>query len=230
MTRVYSKTNPPRSSERGFSLIELIIVLLVMMIIMVFASRFTNTTLYKADRQANIVTDVLKEAKHRAITQQETMRVEINREKRYVRLIAENNAGDGSDDREVRRHPLADAQDVIFEKAPNNMDAPPDEPTPVPEPNFKTPVTQEVEDQNDKIATYRFLKNGNVVDAGFNSVGDGAVITGATIYFWTPMRNPNNTLSESAQVLRAITLIGSSGATRFWRCEVINGRCKKWEK
>ncbi|MCB1025595.1 MAG: prepilin-type N-terminal cleavage/methylation domain-containing protein [Acidobacteria bacterium] len=216
--------------EKGFSLLELIIVLLVMMILVVLASRFTNPKLYKPDRQANIVNDVLKEAKHRAITQQETMRVELNREKRYIRLVSENDPGDSSDDKEIRRYPLALAQDVIFETAPKNLDATPDEPTPVPELTFKTPVTAQVEDPNDKVATFRFLKNGNVVDAGFNSVGDGAVITGATIYFWIPLLNQDNTLSENAQMVRALTLIGSSGATRFWRCAVVNGRCTKWEK
>lgn len=230
MTQTNLKTNTPKVSEKGFSIIELLIVLLVMSILIVFASRFTNAKLYKPDRQANIVADMLKEARTRAITQQETMRVEINREKRYVRLITENNPGDSSDDKEIRRYPLAEAQDVIFETAPKNMDSGPDEPIPVPELNFKTPVTDQVEDPNDKVATFRFLKNGNVVDAGFNSVGDGAVITGATIYFWIPLRNTDNTLSENAQMVRAITLIGSSGATRFWRCAVVEGRCKTWEK
>ena len=261
MFKKVSKNKRRISPQSGFSVIEMIIVLLVISIMVVFASRFTSAKVYEADRQANVFLDVFEEARQRAVTQQETMRVEINESQRSISLITENEAGDGSDDQKLKTLPLASAEDVVFGSAPENMEDKPDEPTPVPELNFSTPVSepltkeeyyalleqQGIDDPNDlsyeeaqkladqsnpsdRVATFRFLRNGNVVDAGLNDVGDGAIVTGATIYFWSPSYNEDGTVRREASVLRAITLLGSSGTVNYWKCRLVEGKCLEWEK
>ncbi len=260
--RNYMKTmglNKLIRNQKGFSVLELLIVVLVISILMVFASRFASAKVYMAEKEANKLTDIFREARQKALTQHETMRVEINQYDRTIRLINENKPGDGSDDKEIRKLFFADEQNVVFDRPPANMAARPEEPVPVPDLNFKTPITFEAKsasyamamdasaeaslenanpvgaektdaiNEDDKIATYRFLKNGNVVDAGMNAVGDNAMITGATIFFWTPVTK-NGKVTEDAAILRAVTLLGSSGSTRFWKCPIIDGRCANWEK
>ena len=254
------ENNDQNLLEKGFSLVELVIVVLIISILAVFATKFASAKVYKPDREANKFMDMFREARQRAITQHNTMRVEINLNERTIRLINEHKPGDGSDDTEIRKVPLADAQDVVFERPPANMDERPQEPVPVPDLNFKAPVTFEVVSSanmamtgaaaadyvpvlevagapssvpsyvSERVATYRFLKNGNVVDAGFNTVGDGAMVTGATIYFWMPEENKDGSLSDRAQVLRAITLLGTSGITRYWKCPTAKGVCSDWQK
>jgi prepilin-type N-terminal cleavage/methylation domain-containing protein len=219
------------NDEKGFSLIELLIVMLVMTILSLMAYRaIGGVVLFEADNRAYAVMDILKEAKQRAITQQETLRVEINRDTNSIHLINENDAGDVSDDVEIKSYSLLGETTVVFDAAPTNQAAAPVEPTPVPALDFKASVYPT--SLSEQVATLRFLRNGNVMDAGSNAVGDNAVMTGATIYFWMPKKLANGSDSDEGKIIRAITIMGNSGTPRYWKCPVdeTSGGCAAWVK
>lgn len=186
-------------------------------------------TLYEADNRAYAVMDVLQEAHQRAITQQETLRVEINKSLNSIHLINENEPGDETDDEEIKSFILLGSGFVIFDSAPTNTTTNPAEPTPIPLLLFKTSVYPT--SAGDQVATLRFLRNGNVVDAGSNAVGDNSVVTGATIYFWIPKDTPNGPSMTEGKIIRAITVLGSSAKARYWSCPVstTDGICNVWK-
>jgi prepilin-type N-terminal cleavage/methylation domain-containing protein len=215
--------------NRGFSIIELLIVVLIIAImsvatIIVFGSK----NLYYADHQAYLLMDAFKEARQRALTQQETIRVEVSKEKREIRVINENEPGNAGDDQIIKRIPLADVIDLTFHIPPANITAGPVEPTPVPTAEFESslhPLSQ-----SETVATLRFLKNGNVVNEGSNAVGDNSIVTGATFYFWKP-KVTDGTITNKGVVVRAITVLGSSGNSGYWKCAVKEGgQCSDWAR
>lgn len=218
-------------------MIELIIVLLVLSIFMVIATRFSSPKLYKADVEGNKVIEVLREARERAVLQNKTIRVELNKTRNTIRVIAEQDPTTGADDKVFKELRLSSLDDVKWGAPPENMSQGPQENTPVPELEFKNPVTFEASHPppnhadfaTNSVATLRFLGNGNVVDAGINEIGTGSIITGATIFFWTPIANSNGTISNDALVLRAITLTGNSGSSRYWKCGIGENGCSDWQ-
>ncbi len=77
---------------KGFSLIELLIVLTLIMIMSGVSFFYFNTyqRLYKPDDQSLQIVDILQEARQHALTQRETIRVEVDITVNVVRLIDEN--------------------------------------------------------------------------------------------------------------------------------------------
>lgn len=219
---------PLKKSERGFSIIELLMVIAVVAILSVFAVMTLRTRdIYSADKQAYTVLDYLKEARQRAITQREVMRVELNRNTGTVRLLNENEPGDVTDDVEIRKTVLGPGEGVVFDSAPDNIDSPPVEPIPVPEIVFKPSVHPT--SAPDYVATLRFLPNGTVEDAGTNEVGDNAVTTGATIYFWSPITDATGAATTRGNIIRAITVAGASGNTHYVMCPLQGATCTQWK-
>jgi prepilin-type N-terminal cleavage/methylation domain-containing protein len=217
------------TNENGFSLVELLIVVLVITILSLMAYRaIGGVALFETDNRAYAVMDILKEAKQRAITQQETLRVEINKRTNAIHLINENEAGDASDDVEIKSYSLGGETTVVFDTPPTNQTAAPVEPTPVPTLDFKFSVHPT--SLSDEVATLRFMRNGNVMDAGSNAIGDNAVMTGATIYFWMPKKNIDGSDSDEGKLIRAITITGNTGTPRYWKCPVAetDGICATW--
>ena len=217
-------------SSSGFSILELIIVLLIIGILAAFAVRFTNPTLYHADQQAQTMIDALKEARQRSFTQKETIRVEINSDERIVRIIDENEPGDATDDVEIGIKTIGNSSNVVFDKAPDNVNSTPNETTPTPLIAFKP--SHHPSSLSKNVATLRFHKTGKVLTEGTNASGDGAVATGATILFWTPSddHGSNSNSNQKASLIRAITILGSSGTHRYWKCPIINDQCAGWIK
>ncbi len=228
MDRVRKNKIVEKSNNQGFSLIELIIVLLIMSILAVFSIiAFGSKDLFYADHQAYLLMDAFKEARQRALTQQETIRVELSKEKREIRIINENEPGNAADDVVIKRIPLAEEKYLLtFDSPPANMDNAPQEPTPVPTASFKSSLHPH--SLGEKVATLRFLKNGNVVNEGSNEVGDNSVVTGATFYFWKPRVADDKTITNKGVVIRAITVLGSSGNSSYWKCGVKNNQCSEW--
>ncbi len=217
------------NNEKGFSIIELLIVVLIIAILTVSSVIvFGSKNLFHADHQAYLLMDAFKEARQRAITQQETLRVEVSKTKREIRIINENNAGDASDDVLIKRYLLADPKDLTFDISPTNIVNTPQEPTPVPPADFKASVHPL--SQNENVATLRFLQNGNVTNAGSNAIGDNSVVTGATFYFFTPVIDEDGTITNEGLVIRAITILGSSGNSGYWKCPVDNNQCSVWKR
>ena len=81
-----------------------------------------------------------------------------------------------------------------------------------------------------QVVTMRFRSNGTVENAGNDAIGTGATPTGATIYVWTKSETDTSANPTVASVLRAVTVLGSSGLTRMWKCGIVNNQCSNWTK
>lgn len=229
MKRDRLKTKNFTFSQQGFSVVELIIVLLVISILSVLTlMAFKGEKKFLADSEAYLILDFLNEARQRALTQHETMRVEFNKTNNTVRLISENAAGDATDDQIVKTLTLQHPNYVVMDHAPSNLAGTPTDSAPVPALTFSTSVHPL--SLNNQVATLRFLRNGNVVNAGSNAIGTNASMTGATIYVWMPEYSNSGTPLQSGNVIRAITVLGSTGSTRYWRCGLENGQCSDWKQ
>ncbi|MEK7723051.1 MAG: prepilin-type N-terminal cleavage/methylation domain-containing protein [Acidobacteriota bacterium] len=224
-----SKNRNYKSTQAGFSLIELIIVLLVVCILSVLTlMAFKGEKKFLADSEAYLILDVFNEARQRALTQHETMRVEINKTTNTIRLIAENNPGVATDDQIVRTLILEHPNYVVTDQAPTNIANSPTEGSPVPALSFTASVHPLSASQ--QVATLRFLRNGKVVNAGSNEIGSNAALTGATIFVWMPNYSDSGAPLATGSVIRAITVLGSTASTKYWRCEVEEGECITWKQ
>lgn len=216
-----------KSDSRGFSVVELLAVIAVMLIIAAFAVvSLRGSQLYAADDQALIVLDFLKEARQRAITQREIMRVEINKDAGLIRLVNENGTASANDDVEIRRTTFSVVKGIVFDRAPLNITAAPVEPTPVPSLVYQASIHPS--STPDIVATLRFQPNGTVLNAGNTSTGANAAVTGATIYFWNPLKTSQGAATNNGEIIRAITVIGSSGNTRYLMCPLSGSTCPAW--
>lgn len=220
------------NSQRGFSLVELIIVIMIMVIMgTIVGMSFRAPKLYNAENQALKLIDLMREAQQRSLTEKSVMRVEINATQRVISLINENAAGNAGDDVLIKSFvytpPNAYTSDnnVFFGVTPTNMTTTPVEAVPI-LPIAFTNSTHPLSLGN-QVATLRFRRDNVVLNAGNNAIGTGATPTGATIYVWTRRATQANNVAE---VLRAVTVFGSSGLTKLWKCGVINNQCTTWTK
>lgn len=221
--------NKRKKKENGFSIIELIIVLLIVSILSILAVLSVKSEKkYLADTQAFKINDILHEARQRALTQRETMRVEINKTRNNVRLITENEPGNADDDQEVRSIKLEAPADIVIGDPPQNVSGAPSEMSPTPTITFK--VSTHPLSITDTVATLRFTTTGKVLDAGSNSIGTNSAMTGATIYVWSPEYSNAGQPLVSGNVIRAITVQGASGITGYWKCPVANSNCGNWTR
>ncbi len=207
------------SKQRGFSLIELLIVvvMLTIMLAISFAYLSNHRTAYRSDQQALQMVDIFQQARLNALNNRRTMRVEINLTTSLVRLIDENVAGNDADDTLVKTLTIPNNVDIRVDRRPANIPSQPSETTPTPEAAFATSVyTQSsIGSSGQNVFTLRFLRNGTVMNAGTNSVAANAVPTGATIYVWSP--NSATDLDNTGKVsgARAISVL-ATGAIRMW--------------
>lgn len=209
------------SSEHGFSMVELIVVVLLIFIttsmsIFLLSGR---QKAYKPDEQSAKIGDLMQEARQRSLTQRETMRVEINLDKGTARLIDENGdlISDGNgDDKELKKITLLPGADVKFNKRPDNITQNPPEPIQV------DPVVFYLSDypgsELDKVVTFRFKRNGTITDKTDTPYS-------GSLHIWSP--KSGNT--ENSEIARSITFLGSSGLVRFWEWNVGSPDANKWK-
>ena len=213
-------------SAEGFSIAELMVVITILVIVALFSfMSLGSEKLYDTDKQALKIVDLLQEAKQRSLSQRNTMRVEINTTKKSVRLIDERVLGDASDDREIKSISYSE-NNVYIGTVPSNMTDTPTELTPVSPITFTT--SNHPLSNGDNVATMRFLRNGTVTNAGSDAIGTGAVPTGVTIHVWSKFPNDTSATPTNAQIFRAITVLGTRGSTRIWKCMTTNGACTEW--
>jgi prepilin-type N-terminal cleavage/methylation domain-containing protein len=214
-----------RVSEEGFSLLELLVVLAIIAVLTTISIFYLagHKQLYKPDDEALLINDILQEARQRSITQRETLRVEINRTRNTVTLYDENEGATADDDRVLKSMAMFDQTEVRVGTAPANIAPNPPEPLPVPTSAFAPSVYPA--SISDTVCTLRFLANGQVVNAGNNAVGTGAVATGATIHIFAPAKD----IPANATIARALTVIGSTGTIRLWEWDYSSVDANKWK-
>lgn len=217
--------NKKQNVENGFSIAELLIVLVVLSIMTGFAAYYfsAHQKLYKPDDQALKIVDILQEARQRALTQRESIRVEINSTLNIARIIDEGSATTADDDREIRRVTLFGQSEVKFSTRPNNISYNPPETLTPPTAVFTTSVYPTSTTQN--VCTIRFQSNGTVLNAGTNATGTGATPTGVTLLIWSPKASA----ASDADIARAITIIGTSGSLRLWEFDNTSTDTNKWK-
>jgi Tfp pilus assembly protein FimT len=184
-----------RSGDYGFSTIELLIVAAVIIAVTAIAV-FTLTPqrrAYRTEDAAAQVTNFLRDAHQRAITQRQTMRVEIDRATRIITITDENRLPTG-DEFEVRRGKLSDEvsvdQPVVGAAMVNLPPAP-----------FSYPAAV----YSNNVWAARFRSDGSVVDSAGNPLS-------ATVFFSLAAMT-----GADANLIRAVTLFGPSGSIRMWR-------------
>lgn len=211
--------------SRGFSMVELLIVLTVITILLGISLFYISghQRLYRPDEQSLKIIDIFQEARQRSLTQRETMRVEIDLTDGMVRLIDENLPTTADDDRPIRSMVLLPQVDVKIDSRPPDISTNPTEIMPVPIAQFKPSIYPPSVSHN--VCTFRFMRNGTVVNEGTDPIGSNATTTGLTLFLWSPKKD---TPSES-EIARAITIIGATGSVRFWEYNRNLTDANKWK-
>lgn len=211
--------------SRGFSIVELLIVLTVITILLGISLFYLSghERLYRPDEQALKIVDVFQEARQRSLTQRETMRVEIDLTDNLVRLIDENQPNSAADDQLVRSAALVPQSEVKLNSRPPDISTNPTEIMPIPVAQFRASVYPTSAAHN--VCTFRFQRNGTVVNEGTDAVGSNATTTGSTLFIWSPKKHSD---SES-EIARAITIIGATGSVRYWEYNRHLTESNKWK-
>lgn len=211
-----------RKTESGFSILELIVVLAVIAVLSVMSYMAIGAgRKYAADDQAMNIFDLFQEARQKALNERQTMRVEINASEQEVRLIDENVQADAGDDQIIRR--VRFTRGIVTGLKPSSITNIPTASYPIPEMTY-TQSTYPLSSTNQTF-TLRYLRNGQVVDKGTTSTGAGAVVTGATVYIYSL-----NDSGTSLEVIRALTVAGSTGDVAILKCIKSNDDCTSWRR
>jgi hypothetical protein len=206
-------------------MVELLIVLTVITILLGISLFYLtgHQKLYRPDEQALKIVDIFQEARQRSLTQRETMRVEIDLTDNTVRLIDENLPNSADDDRLVRNVVLVPQTEVKLNSRPPDIPTNPIEIMPVPAAQFRPSVYPASAAHN--VCTFRFQRNGTVVNEGTDAVGSNATTTGLTLFIWSP----KSTAQNESEIARAITVIGATGSVRFWEYNRSVSDANKWK-
>jgi prepilin-type N-terminal cleavage/methylation domain-containing protein len=210
-------------SQKGFSLIELLVVIVIMAILItVSVMSFASTRKYNADDQALEIVDLLSQARQSALNQRRVFRVEINKTKRQVTLINENDFSKADDDKIVKFITLR--KGVFVNQVPGNVAAAPTASTPIPILDFVS-SNYPLSSGEEKI-TLRFARNGRVLDTGSDNIGTGSLMRGATIYVYT-----NKEETNTPEIIRAVTVTQTSGSTSILKCSFDSTKkCGNWKR
>ena len=195
---------------------ELLIVLSIIGI-MAGVSLFYLTAhrrLFKPSEQARQIIDVMQEARQRALTQRETLRVEIDLEDNVVRLVDENTTSTKTDVK-IKQISLLSSSEVKVETPPTDVTAKPNPDMVLPDAKFKKVTTST--NLNHKAFILRFRSDGTVMDT------DGKP-NGAALYLWSLA--PNQTAQSN--IALAIT-IEPSGLVRYWQYDKSSTASNKWK-
>lgn len=203
---------PQNGGMSGFSLVELLVVLVVMLILSAISIPyiFNYTKLYKSEDQALKVMDLMREASQLALTRRRTMRLEIDLTDNMLLIIDENGAGAG-DDREIKAIPLQAASEIRIDQIPTGIT----KPNP---PNYSDAVFTAdtighlrggTTVNGNNVWAARFRRDGSAVNAAGTPIS-------ANLYIWAPL-TAGGTAPRSSKEVRAITIFGGTGAVRYWK-------------
>jgi prepilin-type N-terminal cleavage/methylation domain-containing protein len=211
------------SSESGFSLIELLMVIVVLAIFSSIAViSFWNNRKFTAEDQARKIIDVCDEARQKALNQRKTYRVEINKTASEIRLIDEGrDVSTANDDVIIKRYLISNQ--VVIGAPPPNVSGAPTATSPINVPAYAI-SSYPLSVGDDKI-TLRFKRNGRVENAGNDNIGTGSIMSGATIYIYSKTPSVTN-----PDVIRAVTILGTTGDTSLYKCRFTSGVCGSWSR
>jgi len=181
--------------EDGYSVIELLIIAAVV-VILTGLSVFTlapQQRAYRTDDAAGQITNFMRDAYHRALSQRQTMRVQVDRSNMVVTITDEGTLP-GGDEVEVRRAKLSNEISVNQPTVSSALLNPP-----------AAPYNYAVATYTTNIWTARFRSDGSVVDTAGNSMS-------ATLFV-----SVANMKTTETNLIRAITVFGPSGSIRVWR-------------
>jgi Tfp pilus assembly protein FimT len=179
----------------GYSVIELLVIVSVIIVLTGAAvfSMLPQKRAYSTDDAAAQVSNFLRDAYQRAISQRQTMKVQIDRSTMLIKMFDENTLPTG-DEIEIRRAQLNPEISVNQPTVGGSSLNPPASP-------FNYPVAT----YSSNLWVARFRSDGSVVDANGNTLS-------ATIFF-----SPVSMKTNETNLIRAVTLFGPSGSMRFWR-------------
>lgn len=210
------------AAQKGFSIAELLITMTILAVVSAVAIfSLSAPQKFAVDDQARRLVDMLDEARQKSLNQKTTFRVEINKTKSQITLIDENKSDTADDDAIVRSQPFS--RQVVVAAKPNNVTTGPATTSPIPVPAYAT-STYPLSSGNEKI-TFRFKTNGEVVTAGTDHIGTGSLPNGATIYIHSTTPSTAN-----PELIRAVTVLGTSGDTSIYRCKFVLGVCGNWSR
>ncbi len=212
-----------RKSASGFSVLELLVVVAVVAVMSAIAVfSLNNLFKYATDSQSRKIVDIFDEARQKALNQRTIFRVEINKTKNRILLIDENSSSTAVDDAIVKSVPI-DSEVVIGTK-PSNVSTNPSATSPIPILTYQTsnyPLSN-----GDQKITLRFRRNGQVIDAGTDSIGTGSLVTGATVFLYAAKQG-----ATTPTDVRAITVLGTTGDASMLSCKFdANKQCISWSK
>lgn len=194
------RTRPASAGERGFSFVEVLIVVAMITILLSVAVVSVTSTrqAYAADNAAGQIIRLLREAQGRALSQRQRMRLTIDRDTRQAIIVDENTLAAGAaDDEQIRLEVLPPSTDLAIQQ-PANYDVP------------AAPFNYAVAD---------FTTNGGEWTIYFQSDGSATDATGtplsATFFFYPPSASPNK--PANSEQVRALTLFGPTGSARLWK-------------
>jgi hypothetical protein len=148
---------------------------------------------YRTEDAAGQLTNFLRDAYQRALTQRQTMKVQIDSSSMLIKIIDENTLPVG-DEVEVRRAQLSTEISVSQPTVGGSLlNAP------------AAPYNYPVAVYSSNLWVARFKSDGSVVDAAGNTLS-------ATVFF-----SLVNMKTSDTNLIRAVTLFGPSGSIRFWR-------------
>lgn len=210
------------SSQKGFSIVELLVAMAILVVLTSIAIfSLSAPRKFSVDDQSKRLVDMLDEARQKSLNQKTTFRVEINKTKNQITLIDENASGSADDDKIVRSQPLT--SQVIVGIKPGNVTTGPTTTSPIAVPQYagsNYPLSN-----GDEKITFRFKTNGEVVDAGTDNIGTGSQPNGATIYVHSTTPSVAN-----PELIRAVTVLGTSGDTSIYKCKFVSGVCGNWTR
>jgi hypothetical protein len=200
------------AGEGGFSVIELVVVAVVILVGVGLAIYSPSRKVFSAEQQASVISDGLREVSTRALDKRRNFRMELDFSNNRMQLIDENGPGN-SDDRMYRWQPLMKDEVVqISGTLPTGV-------TGNGLPGYNG-IQNETDNQGHdgdgdhtsghNVWKARFRSNGTVV----NSAGD--TVSG-TLYFWPPKVGGDPRIPMDPKLVRAITIFGPGGAVKLWR-------------
>ena len=199
-----------RSLNSGFSIIELLVVLGVIALLSAISLPYiiNYKSRYKSEDQALKAMDLMREAGQLALTRRRTFRFEIDLTDNAFLLIDENGA---DPDILLKKIPMENPSEVRVDRIPQSVNKP--NPPNYADITFSVDSLGHLNSSTPVLGhstwTARFRSNGSVVNSS-------NVLINSNIYFWPP-ESPGSVQARTLGEARAVTIMGGSGAVRYWR-------------